>query len=475
MILAISILDTMALGKTLQDYQPSNSSIRQFVEIPSGDGLPPSFGNLENTAVSYGDVRTTKAADDGPSEGNKDFSYPPYFPFLTQFEDVLYLSMVQGYIYSYHGDSNDLDAMSELFVTGMPVNGATVAAPAGTKFWVVADEDEYGRLSNPAFSSGTDWPASTAPKLVGGSDQSGMPSFRIWRLSEVVLETFGEGEDAVEVPVLKIHRTGIIEHRVPRRLENLTNDLSQDEGRIYDQFDLESGEYQLRALRGKRGLRISEGEGEESDFVKLLMPEGVDGAVLYYQNGNPEDPEIGEWTKLDPPASGPTTGNIWVLSTPGGPLPPEWVEVSDDGGGAGQGVCHPWKVTIGNLTDPEDPETQGWDYTGGTVHLCGQGPDIVVADGTVTGSSGYVLLHITRDSSTREGLTAEVIWSATIPLSDYNDQYRVIAQVNPGYDCEVVQHQFEEIRLFEELVVINGAFALQAYEISHQNNYAPPI
>jgi hypothetical protein len=451
----------MSLGKTLSDYNPSNLPTRELIDVGIFDNAPVSFGNPDNSSASYGDVRTTKSPDSGPSSGDRSYEYPPYFPFFTGSIDEPRLSMIQGYIYTYHGDSNDLDSMSELKVLGMPVGGDSIAADIGTKCWVVADEDAYGELSNVTFSSGNDWPVSIPAKLIGGEDDEGIPGFRIWRLCEISSANIGDEEDPIEVPILEIHRTGIIEHRTPRRLENTTNAVSMDEGRVYKEFDEESGEYKLRVAKGKRGVDIIEGTGEDEDFLKIMMPEGADGAILYFY-GETENPEDGEWIQLNPPETSPGTGNIWVLSAPGGPLPPEWLEVSE----SGEKSHHPWKVIHAGGGD--------WDYVGGDVYFCGQGATINIPDGTVNGTAGFVLLHITRDSSTREGLTADVIWSATVPDSDYVDQYRVLAYVHPTGPHKVTQHQFEEIRLFEELVIINGAFALQTYEISHRNNYDPP-
>lgn len=136
----------------------------------------------------------------------------------------------------------------------------------------------------------------------------------------------------------------------------------------------------------------------------------------------------------------------------------------------GAGVAHPWKVTYVG----ETLGVHSWSISDGTVHVCGQGVDIaLVAPPDVEGDNGYVVLHITRDSA-REVTDAEVIFQAVVLDSDYTDQYRVLAYVNSAATPQVVQHQFEEIRLFEELIVINGTFALQVYEISHRNNYELP-
>jgi hypothetical protein len=138
---------------------------------------------------------------------------------------------------------------------------------------------------------------------------------------------------------------------------------------------------------------------------------------------------------------------------------------------------HPWRV----LPSKEEKDGSGnpismtWEYVGGTVYTCGQGDDIEIEDGTIEGDVGYALLHTTRDSSTREVVAAEVIFSSEVTVSDYTDQYRVLAYMDTEASPRVRQEQFEEIRLYEELVVENGSFILQGYEISHRNNYEPPI
>jgi len=140
-------------------------------------------------------------------------------------------------------------------------------------------------------------------------------------------------------------------------------------------------------------------------------------------------------------------------------------------------LYHPWKVTDGGV-DPEDDTLHTWNYVGGTVYACGQGADITVADGSVDTSvpaadvPGFVVLVITRDDATRELLTATVEFTETVADSDYTTQYRVLAEV--GYDVPVLQLQFEEMRIWEDLAVVNGEFNLLGLELSHRNTYEPP-
>lgn len=129
-------------------------------------------------------------------------------------------------------------------------------------------------------------------------------------------------------------------------------------------------------------------------------------------------------------------------------------------------VSHPWRVTCNN----SDPAS--WDVVGDTVY--GQGDPIVVADANVVGDVGYVVLKITRDEDNREMTAAEVEFAESITDSDYTYQYRVLAKVDKEGPPKVLQYQFEEIRIFEDMAVVNGEFRLVGLEMSHRNYYELP-
>ena len=135
---------------------------------------------------------------------------------------------------------------------------------------------------------------------------------------------------------------------------------------------------------------------------------------------------------------------------------------------AGDSIYHPWRV----LFKSSDEDVKSWSVVGGTVYT--QDAPIVVEDAEVTGDSGYVLLKITRNSASRKATEAVVKFSETVPESDYTTQYRVLAYVSSADDNPVTQHQFEEIRIFESRVVVNGAFRLVGLEMSHRNYYELP-
>jgi hypothetical protein len=145
----------------------------------------------------------------------------------------------------------------------------------------------------------------------------------------------------------------------------------------------------------------------------------------------------------------------------------------------GEIIYHPWKVTYGGSEVPEGAEEGAepvpkWNYAGGEIYT--QGTMQTVADGTLSGAGPFVVLSFVRDIETREinPYSAEVTLRSTVPDSDYYSQYRVLAKINAPSSLEVLQLQFEEIRIYEELVIENGEFKLQGYEVSHRNNYQPP-
>jgi hypothetical protein len=135
----------------------------------------------------------------------------------------------------------------------------------------------------------------------------------------------------------------------------------------------------------------------------------------------------------------------------------------------GSNVHHPWKVSF--ASNNED-ETKSWKVVGGTVYT--QGSPITVEDTEITGDAGYILLKIVRDGDSREMTEAVVEFAATVTESDYSNQYRVLAYVDSEGDNQVTQYQFEEIRIFEDLAIVNGEFQLVGLEMSHRNYYAPP-
>jgi hypothetical protein len=239
--------------------------------------------------------------------------YPPFFPTLSaDAEGQLKLSMVTGFI---HTQKNVQDAMVDLEVAGIPEEYSEISVSVGDKCFVSAQEDPYGTISEPQFGVGSDWPTSIPPVLVGGDNRTGTSGVRYWRLCEIISNNS-----------VKIHRTGIIEHFIPRRVENASYNMSTNQGRFYKEYlDTDYGIYQMRVAWGLRGLCVKEEDDQTKNHLKLLMPIGSDGAILYFTGANSEDDEIGEWIKLDAPYSAAPDGYEWLLkNVPKGP--PAWVQ-----------------------------------------------------------------------------------------------------------------------------------------------------
>jgi hypothetical protein len=140
------------------------------------------------------------------------------------------------------------------------------------------------------------------------------------------------------------------------------------------------------------------------------------------------------------------------------------VKLDGEAVSGGGGSDHPWKITS---------NADGWSAAGGSVYS--QDGGLFYADSLLnqTSTNVNVLLEIQRDSASRAITGVSLQSSQSIPASTDSYQYRVIGAIG-STTSDIFQYQFEKIRLSEELVVVNGEFKLQVYEMSHQNNYDPP-
>jgi len=184
-------------------------------------------------------------------------SQPPFWPTLSQIESggspVYKLTMKKGWVSSTHWKYG-VQSVVTIEVTSIPgdpdpvANALTVIS--GTKVYATLTENAYGEITAAVISSGVSWPTSSAAKLIGGDDQTGAAGTRYVRLCEVVTV---DGS----VKVTPIH-TGNIEHTAPPRVENSSNSLSSNEGRVLRQWEGTEGEWVLRYLKGVGGVEISE-------------------------------------------------------------------------------------------------------------------------------------------------------------------------------------------------------------------------
>lgn len=150
-----------------------------------------------------------------------------------------------------------------------------------------------------------------------------------------------------------------------------------------------------------------------------------------------------------------------------------WVE---DLGGIeseeGTAIRHPWKVAKGGQRD--DADAPEWTVTGGDVYS--QGGVITVVDGAVNLKKGWIYLKITRNTSSRAVTAVEIAFTTTtIPESDYSDQYIAIAYVDEDVSDLPLQLLFQELKVWEEMTVVNGEFKLIAKYMAHRNTYDPSV
>lgn len=184
----------------------------------------------------------------------------------------------------------------------------------------------------------------------------------------------------------------------------------------------------------------------DTTWLESLAPNGVDAGYRYYRIAEIiDDPDSTGYLKCNQIM----TGHIDHFQT----------------GGAGGSGLHPWKVT--------KTGTAGV-YAVALDDVQGQGGPITPTGATVdsTETSGYIYLKIERDTDTRVLVSAVVEFAAALPDSDYTYQYRPIAFVD-GADY-ILQLQFEEIRIYELMLVSLGAFSLASFEMSVRSTYDPP-
>lgn len=141
-------------------------------------------------------------------------------------------------------------------------------------------------------------------------------------------------------------------------------------------------------------------------------------------------------------------------------------------------VNHPWKVyNDGTFVKPGSPEILGkYRIIGGTVYS--QGGSIDVPDQELIGGAGedagYVYLEITRDESSREVTGVSIEQGDSVPADDYTTQYRPLAVVYGTSGKKPLQLQFQEIRIWEYMLVENGEFELHTFDMNSRTSYAPP-
>lgn len=125
---------------------------------------------------------------------------------------------------------------------------------------------------------------------------------------------------------------------------------------------------------------------------------------------------------------------------------------------------HDWKITS---------TENGWKVAGGFVYYVNENISEIINETTVLGEKGVIYLHITRDPSSR------VVTATTVELlEDYtqsteHDQYFELGTV--GGAPLIIQKHYTPIRVFEDLVAVNGELKLVNLAIFGDNFYSLPV
>lgn len=152
------------------------------------------------------------------------------------------------------------------------------------------------------------------------------------------------------------------------------------------------------------------------------------------------------------------------------PLPAPFIPSGEVLGG-GSDILHQWKTTRATDTTV--------DVRGGTLTSqsgFAQADVAPVEDLGVT-SSGYVILTVTREESSRDVTAAAISYNVgELPESTYYEQYIPLAKITFADDAivEIEQRRFEEINILEDLAVVNGEFMLADLLIASRNIYELP-
>jgi hypothetical protein len=179
------------------------------------------------------------------------------------------------------------------------------------------------------------------------------------------------------------------------------------------------------------------------------------------------------------------------------PLPrlPALMDDNDDlpligGGGGGGDFDHMWKVTAAgevNIGTELEPEmVPAYKVLGGIAVVQGTRVEVAGLDSLPAGTDGYVVLRVTRDSSSRAYDSSAIEWHTDEPASSDYEEYTILAEVetevippeteegDPTQVLHIRQCRNDEICSFELMIVANGELKLLPFQANSRNSYDPP-
>jgi hypothetical protein len=137
----------------------------------------------------------------------------------------------------------------------------------------------------------------------------------------------------------------------------------------------------------------------------------------------------------------------------------------------GEDVLFQWKTTKATATTIDIAEGKVYTQSGFT------GTTAAAVFGLAVSASGFAICTITRNASTRAITSAVSSYVTGTPAaSTYTTQIVPLAQVifTSGAIEKIIQLKFEELHIFEDLVIENGEFRLADLLMAGRNIYEPP-
>jgi len=145
------------------------------------------------------------------------------------------------------------------------------------------------------------------------------------------------------------------------------------------------------------------------------------------------------------------------------------VKLAGEASGGGSNINHPFQVEV---------FAGQWLCNPGAVFDVNNNTYFVTSSLLSDKNEGTFFLKITRNESTRAITATQIIFNEDGYIgieTTSTHQYTALGFVQGPFDTPYIeQYIFQEIYANEELVVVNGEFRLQNYQMLNRNNYAPP-
>ena len=197
-----------------------------------------SINGIKGTSTTNGTTFTIPVGE--KNKLAKD-SKPPFWIDIYESDSEWKAFMTTGEVVA--RDNRSGTAIVNFTPTSIPTKVSPLTITAATKIWCKVSDSAYGIATAAEIGSGTSWPSSLAPVLVGGDNSSGTAGYRYYKIAQFT----EEGGQLVKEQLL----TGHIDHFQPTLAENLTTSPSTDEGRVLKTWNATDGRWDFRYLKSE--------------------------------------------------------------------------------------------------------------------------------------------------------------------------------------------------------------------------------